>query len=192
MVSKSIEEILAPKPEARLRIYAWTPDDAPAAYTGLIKVGQTTRADVNDRIRQSQGQMQQAYTLHVDALAERDDGTLFRDNEVRQRLIDKKFENVVIGASREWMRCSPDDVKTAIAELQKGLRLSGTHHEDFPLRAEQADAVEKTTAYFNSIWSDNPNSTPRFLWNAKMRFGKTFTRYASDSSRGAPVTRSPR
>ena len=176
-MSKSIDEILAPKSEARLRIYAWTPNDAPAAYAGLIKVGQTTRADVNDRIRQSQGQMQQAYTLHVDALAERDDGTLFRDNDVRQRLIDKKFDNVVIGASREWMRCSPDDVRTAIAELQKGLRLSGTHHEDFPMRAEQADAVEKTAAYFNSIWNDNPKAAPRFLWNAKMRFGKTFTSY---------------
>jgi hypothetical protein len=176
-MNRSIDEILAPKPEARLRIYAWTPNDAPSAYAGLIKVGQTTRADVNDRIRQSQGQMQQAYTLHVDALAERDDGTLFRDNDVRQRLIDKKFENVVIGASREWMRCSPADVKTAIAELQKGLRLSGTHHEDFPLRAEQADAVEKTMAYFNSIWTENPKAAPRFLWNAKMRFGKTFTSY---------------
>ena len=129
--------------------------------------------------------MQQAYTLHVDALAERDDGTLFRDNDVRQRLIDKKFENVVIGASREWMRCSPDDVKTAIAELQKGLRLSGTHHEDFPLRDEQADAVEKTMAYFNSIWTENAKAAPRFLWNAKMRFGKTFTSYQLAKQMGA-------
>ena len=62
-MSKPIEEILAPKPEARLRIYAWTPNDPPADYVGLIKVGQTTRDDVNERIRQSQGQMQQAYTL---------------------------------------------------------------------------------------------------------------------------------
>ena len=61
---------------------------------------------MNVRIRQSQGQMQQAYTLHVDELAERDDGTTFRDSDVRQRLIEKGFENVVIGASREWMRCT--------------------------------------------------------------------------------------
>src|SRR5688500_14013090 len=128
-LDRPIEEILAPKPEARLRIYAWTPDDPPDAYVDLIKVGQTTQGDVNDRIRQSQGQMQQAYTLHVDALAERADGTIFRDSDVRQRLIDKGFENVVIGASREWMRCTPDDVKTAVTELHKGLRLTGTHHE---------------------------------------------------------------
>ncbi|HEX3795468.1 MAG TPA: GIY-YIG nuclease family protein [Acidimicrobiales bacterium] len=174
-MSKSISEILAPRPEGRLRIYAWTPKDPPADYTGLIKVGQTTRDDVNERIRQSQGQMQQAYTLHVEALAEREDGSSFRDNDVRQRLIDKGFDNVVIGSSREWMRCSPDDVKTVVTELQQGLRLTGTHHETFPMRREQAEAVGKTHAYFNSIWKEDTTAVPRFLWNAKMRFGKTFT-----------------
>jgi hypothetical protein len=119
--------------------------------------------------------MQQAYTLHVEALAEREDGSSFRDNDVRQRLIDKGFDNVVIGSSREWMRCSPDDVKTVVTELQQGLRLTGTHHETFPMRREQAEAVGKTHAYFNSIWKEDTTAVPRFLWNAKMRFGKTFT-----------------
>ncbi|HMR94336.1 MAG TPA: hypothetical protein PKE05_02260 [Microthrixaceae bacterium] len=184
-MSRSIEEILTPKPEARLRIYAWTPDDPPAAYSGLIKVGQTTLEDVNLRIRQSQGQMQQDYTLHVDALAERDDGTIFRDTDIRQRLVDKGFENVVIGASREWMRCTPDDVKTAVTELQKGLRLTGTHHETFPMRREQAEAVAKTHAYFLSLWAEDMHAVPRFLWNAKMRFGKTFTAYQLAKKLGA-------
>ncbi len=176
-MARSIEDILTPKPEARLRIYAWTPNDPPAAYVGLIKVGQTAREDVNVRIKQSQGQMQQAYTLNVDVRAERKDGSLFRDGDVRQRLIDKGFENVVIGASREWMRCTSDDVKTAVTELQKGLRLTGTHHLTFPMRREQADAVDKSFAYFNSIWAEDADAVPHFLWNAKMRFGKTFTAY---------------
>jgi hypothetical protein len=176
-MSKSIEEILAPKPEARLRIYAWTPNDPPSVYVGLVKVGQTTQDDVNERIRQSQGQMQQAYTLHVDTLADREDGTTIRDSDVRQRLIDKRFENVVIGSSREWMRCSPEDVKTAVTELQQGLRLTGTHHETFQMRRDQAEAVTKTHAYFHSIWKEDMQAVPRFLWNAKMRFGKTFTTY---------------
>src|SRR5690349_272102 len=111
MNKPTIEEILAKKPEGRPRIYAWTPNHPPTPYVDLIKVGQTIQENVNDRIRQSQGQMQQAYTLHVDAFAEREDGTTFRDGDVRQRLINKGFENVVIGSSREWMRCSPDDVK---------------------------------------------------------------------------------
>lgn len=141
-------------------------------------MGQTTREDVNVRIRQSQGQMQQAYTLHLDALAEREDGTIFRDSDVRQRLIDKGAENVVVeGSSREWVRCTPDDVKTAVTELREGLRLTGAHHETFLMRREQAEAVEKTHAYFHSIWKEDMNAVPRFLWNAKMRFGKTFTTY---------------
>jgi len=184
-MSRSIEEILTPRPEARLRIYAWTPNDPPAAYVGLIKVGQTTRDDVNLRIKQSQGQMQQDYTLHMDTLAEREDGTLFRDADVRQRLIEKGFENVVVGASREWMRCTPEDVKTAVTELQKGLRLTGTHHETFPLRPEQAEAVEKTHAYYLSLWAEDMHAVPRFLWNAKMRFGKTFTAYQLAKRLGA-------
>ena len=184
-MSKSIEEILLPKPEARLRVYAWTPNDPPAAYAGLIKVGQTTREDVNDRIRQSQGQMQQAYTLHVNELAEREDGTIFRDSDVRQRLVQKGFEQAIIGSSREWMRCSPDDVKTVVTELRKGLRLTGTHHQTFRMRQEQADAVQKAVEYFNSIWAEAAETAPRFLWNAKMRFGKTFSAYQLAKTIGA-------
>jgi hypothetical protein len=176
-MSRSIEEILAPRPAARLRIYAWTPNDPPAAYVGLIKVGHTTLEDVNVRIKHSQGQMHQLYTLHVDVLAEREDGTIFRDSDVRQRLVEKGFENVVIGTSREWMRCAPEDVKTAAIELQKGLRLTGTHHETFQMRREQAQAVDKALGYYNSLWAEDSSAVPRFLWNAKMRFGKTFTAY---------------
>ena len=47
MMSKTIEEILAPKPEARPRIYAYSIADE--AHKGLLKVGQTTR-DVKQRV----------------------------------------------------------------------------------------------------------------------------------------------
>ncbi len=176
-MARAIAEILAPKPQARLRIYAWTPNDPPAAYVGLIKIGQTVQDDVNVRIKQSQGQMQQDYTLRVDVPAEREDGSPFRDGDVRQRLIDKGFENVIIGASREWMRCTADDVRTAVTELREGLRLSGTHHLTFPMRQEQVEAVNKAFGYYASIWAEDKEAVPRFLWNAKMRFGKTFTAY---------------
>lgn len=181
----TIDEILLPKPDGRLRIYGWTPNDPPPAYVGLIKVGQTTQADVNDRIRQSQGQMQQAYTLHVDEVAEREDGTTFRDNDVRRRLIEKGFENVTVGSAREWMRCTPADVKSAITELRRGLRFESARHETFPMRREQAEAVEVTHGYFLSRWAEDPKSVPRFLWNAKMRFGKTFTGYQLAKKLGA-------
>lgn len=185
-MSRLIGDILPPKPEVSPRIYAWSPDDPPAAYVGLIKVGQTAQADVNDRIRQSQGQMQQTYTLHVDSSAVREaDGSIFRDTDVRRRLVEKKFENVLIGSSREWMRCSPDDVRVAVVELQKGLRFDRARHEDFPPRQEQQDAVDATHAYFQSRWAEDATSVPRFLWNAKMRFGKTFTSYRLAQTMGA-------
>ena len=184
-MSKDIDALLPEKLEARLRIYAWSPNDPPAGYAGLLKVGQTTKPDVNARIRESQGQMQQAYTLHVDELAERDDGSVFRDSHVRQRLIDKGFDNPIFGSAREWMRCSPDDVRTAITELRTGVKLSGTHHETFPMRPEQAAAVTKAESYFESIWAEDSQAVPRFLWNAKMRFGKTFASYQLAKRLGA-------
>jgi hypothetical protein len=104
---------------------------------------------------------------------------------VRRRLIDKGFENVTIGSSREWMRCSPADVKSAIIELRKGLRFESTRHENFPMRREQAEAVEVTHDYYQSRWAEDPKAVPRFLWNAKMRFGKTFTGYQLAKSLGA-------
>jgi hypothetical protein len=64
-----------------------------------------------------------------------------------------------------------------LTELRTGQRLGGTHHETFGLRDEQRDAVNKTRDYYQSIWAEDANSAPRFLWNAKMRFGKTFTTY---------------
>jgi hypothetical protein len=170
-MSKPIEQILAPKPEARPRIYAYSIDDQ--AHKGLLKVGQTTR-DVKQRVAE---QLKTAairnYTIELDELAERDDGTLFSDHEVRAALVAKGFENTEL----EWMRCSVEDVKTALAELRTGERFTGTHHETFAMRREQVEAVNKTHDYFHSIWNEEKNAVPRFLWNAKMRFGKTFTAY---------------
>ncbi|HNY42881.1 MAG TPA: hypothetical protein PKJ41_20930, partial [Bryobacteraceae bacterium] len=47
MNKPTIEEILAPKPVARPRIYAYSIADP--AHAGLLKVGQTTR-DVKQRV----------------------------------------------------------------------------------------------------------------------------------------------
>jgi hypothetical protein len=170
-VTKPIEELLPEKPAGRLRIYAWSTSEI-EKYAGCLKVGHTTQ-DVNSRIIQSQGQARYKYTLEVDEWAEREDGTIFRDSAVRERLKQKGFENVEL----EWMRCTPKDVLAAIKELQTGTARAGTHTEDFKLRSEQVAAVKKTYDYYNSIWSDDRNAVPRFLWNAKMRFGKTFASY---------------
>ena len=171
MSNKTIEELLPEKPEARLRIYAWSTDSI-GKYKSCLKVGQTTQ-DVNTRIRQSQGVAQYPYVLEVDEPAERLDGSAFRDSAIRERLKQKGFENVEL----EWMRCSAKDVHAALKELKTGKAVVGSHHEDFKMRSEQTAAVKKTADYYSSIWADNKKAVPRFLWNAKMRFGKTFASY---------------
>ena len=170
-MSKAIEEILTPKPEARPRIYAYAIADA--AHHSQLKVGQTTR-DVKRRVaEQLKTAAIQNFTIALDEAAERDDGSIFTDHEVRVALVKKGFENTTL----EWVRCTVADVATVLAELRTGQRLSGTHHETFGLRDEQLDAVNKTQDYYQSIWAEDANAAPRFLWNAKMRFGKTFTTY---------------
>lgn len=52
------------------------------------------------------------------------------------------------------------------------------------MRPEQRCAVEKTQEYFAQFRKDNPGKPPRFLWNAKMRFGKTFTSYELAKAEG--------
>jgi len=178
-MNRAIEEILAPKPDARPRIYAYTIADE--AHAGLLKVGQTTR-NVKQRVAE---QVKTAgiknYEIVLDESAEREDGRLFTDHQVRAALARKDFENVML----EWMRCSVVDVQTVLAELRKDQQFTGSHHETFQMRREQADAVNKTHAYFHSIWSENMHAVPRFLWNAKMRFGKTFTAYQLARKLGA-------
>ena len=46
---------------------------------------------------------------------------------------------------------------------------------NFSMRPEQEEAVNKTARYFKNYKGENPDKIPHFLWNAKMRFGKTFT-----------------
>jgi hypothetical protein len=178
-MSKTIEEILAPKPEARPRIYAYSIDDK--AHAGLLKVGQTTR-DVKQRLAE---QLKTAaiknYRVELEEPAERNDGVIFSDHDVRAALVRKGFENTEL----EWMRCTLKDVKTVLTELRTGKQFTGTHHLTFPMRREQAEAVKVTHTYFLSRWAEDMHAVPRFLWNAKMRFGKTFTTYQLAKKMGA-------
>jgi hypothetical protein len=179
MAKRTIEEILAPKPEARPRIYAYSIADK--AHTGLLKVGRTTR-EVKQRVaEQLKTPAIKNYCIELDEPAERDDGTIFTDHEVRTALAKKGFDNPEL----EWVRCSVADVSTVLTELRTGLKFTGTHHETFPMRREQAEAVKATHAYFLSRWAEDMHAVPRFLWNAKMRFGKTFTTYQLARKLGA-------
>ena len=163
--------IFPPKPRARRRIYAYSIDDK--AHRGQLKIGQTAR-DVKQRVaEQLRTAAIENYRIELDEPAVRDDGSEFTDHEVRAALVQRGFENTRL----EWMRCTPDDARTALHELRSGLRFEGRRHRTFDMRREQAAAVKKTLDYFQSIWRERPDTEPRFLWNAKMRFGKTFAAY---------------
>ncbi|WP_421982475.1 restriction endonuclease [Roseibium sp.] len=117
----------------------------------------------------------------MDESAEREDGTVFTDHEVRAALVTKGFENTEL----EWMRCSFEDVQSVLTELRTGKRVGRSRHQSFPMRQEQADAVNATHSYFLSRWAEDMHAVPRFLWNAKMRFGKTFATYQLARKLGA-------
>lgn len=178
-MTKPLDEVFAEKPERSLRVYAYAIHDD--VHKGWLKVGQTTQG-VTARVAQ---QLKTAavtnFTIEVDESGMGEDGTLIRDFDVRERLKAKGFDNPTL----EWMACTVDDVKMAITELRLGQELTGTHHEDFEMRPEQKGAVVKTHDYFHSIWKEDIHAVPRFLWNAKMRFGKTFAAYQLAKKLGA-------
>jgi hypothetical protein len=176
---KPLGEIFPDKKDSRLRIYAYSIQDD--AHEGQLKIGQTTQG-VQIRVAQ---QLKTAgiknYKIEIDESAEKNDGTLFSDHELRARLQQKGFEKVHL----EWMKCSVKDVLTALTEVKSGHAVLGTHHQTFEMRPEQIQAVAKTHDYYMSIWDEDMNAVPRFLWNAKMRFGKTFTSYQLAKRLGA-------
>jgi len=121
------------------------------------------------------------FEIVLDEPADRPDGTVFRDFDVRERLKQKKFANPML----EWMRCSVEDVRLAIAELRANTSYAGTPTLDFPMRTEQQEAVYKTYGYFQDRWREDSDAVPESLWNAKMRFGKTFATYQLAKKLGA-------
>ena len=152
-------------------VYAYTD----TRFSGCLKIGYTER-DAAQRVAEQYPVKlpQQSYEIVFNETAMRDNGTFFDDHAIHKRLAAQGF----VRENGEWFRCSLKDVQAAfIAEKQsKPLSdgLSRTH--DFPMRPEQQAAVEKTAAYFREFQREE-GITPHFLWNAKMRFGKTFAAY---------------
>ncbi|WP_298329746.1 GIY-YIG nuclease family protein [Asticcacaulis sp.] len=170
MIKPTIEQILAPKPQVNPRLYAYTIEAD--SHKGLLKIGQTTRA-VQTRIAEQVKTAGITPLIELDEPAARDDGTIITDHAVRGALVHKGFDN----PQGEWIRCTVADVRAVLTQLRTGQTFDRPRSESFPPRREQAEAVERTANYFQSIWAEDPQAVPRFLWNAKMRFGKTFTSY---------------
>ncbi len=162
-----------PKPDIEPKIYAYR--DKSPAYDGLLKVGFTAR-DVEGRVAQQYPTKRPGelpYEILLEESAVWSDGGSFTDHDIHRYLRKKGFRN----PAGEWFECEVDDVLAAILAVREGIDNDDNRTQDFKMRPEQAAAVEKTARYFSIFKDEGENETPHFLWNAKMRFGKTFASY---------------
>jgi hypothetical protein len=165
--------------------YEQTPWEGDRKGKGLIKIGYTDR-DVHKRIRESIAAIQMPtetlYALLFAESAVTDSGEVFMDHAVHRALeragVHRRLDPTSNGKGKksEWFECTPEEALTVIESIKKDespdtLRAKAA----FPLRPEQEAAVEQTAAYFRA--NEHDGHAPHVLWNAKMRFGKTFTAY---------------
>ena len=166
------EDFLRQRVEKTPLIYAYSD----TRYPGMLKVGYTTR-DVETRIREQYpvALPVQSWKVELVRPAMRNDGTTYDDHAVHEVLENSHFQNV----NGEWYQCEVRDVEHAIKAVALGGRTILRRDRTFAMRPEQEEAVNKTYDYFFRFYRDPHNNglTPHFLWNAKMRFGKTFTTY---------------
>lgn len=161
------------RPALKPMIYAY--EDTNPQYQGLLKVGYTS-VDVATRVAQQYPTLRPGaspYRIVVSESAMRQDGSSFLDYEVHQYLRRRGFAN----PAGEWFRCSAQDVKAAIIAVTTRQENEESRTATFSMRPEQEAAVEKTAAYFKNYPIESNGKTPHFLWNCKMRFGKTFAAY---------------
>ena len=162
------------RPDVHPSVYAYR--DMNPDHAGLLKVGYTRR-DVERRVAQQFPVIQpgegKPYEIVFAESAMRSDGTSFMDHDVHRRLERNGLKNV----GGEWYRCTAEDVRNAWLEVRDRADYESQRTEDFKMRPEQRAAVEKTQAYFERCLEPGSHDQPKFLWNAKMRFGKTFATY---------------
>lgn len=164
------------RPDITPTIYAYAIDDQD--HQGQLKIGYTDR-DVRTRILEQTKTAQVNFRIVLEESAMRDDGSTFNDHPVH-KLLEQKFART----GGEWFRCSVKDVKNAIEAVRDRRGTITQRTQSFGMRPEQQRAVKKTQEYFARFKKDNPDKAPRFLWNAKMRFGKTFTSYEFAKAQG--------
>ncbi len=165
------KEFFPSRPDTNPTIYAYELVGV-TTHKGLLKVGFTDR-DAQKRIKEQLGTAAIKYNIVFEQSAMKRDGSSFTDHDVHRNL--KKFG--ISNPEGEWFKCSLKDLERAILEIKTGERTEDNRILTFGMRPEQELAVNKTITYFKSYNKENPGKTPNFLWNAKMRFGKTFASY---------------
>ena len=174
------KEFFPQRPDANPTVYAY--EDTNPQYKGLLKVGFTV-TDAQKRVAQQYPTLRPGalpYKIVFEESAMRNDGTNFDDHEVHRYLRKKG----ILNPEGEWFKCTVKDIKAALIAIKSGTKNEDNRTLDFAMRPEQEEAVIKTSQYFDSFKKENKNKTPHFLWNAKMRFGKTFATYQLAKKKG--------
>lgn len=173
----SLSDILSNRPDFTPTIYGYILPDV-KDHDGYIKIGYTERKSVENRIKEQLHTAAIGFKIVFKESAMRSDGTCFTDKDVHRLLRRKGYRQFNDGEDKnEWFNCSVSDALTAIEEVRTGKRFEGNRSWNFTMRNEQKSAVEMTKAYFDRSKKEDPTKPPKFLWNAKMRFGKTFATY---------------
>ena len=162
------------RPKLKPMIYAYE-EPGNNQVRGLLKVGYTAQLSVQKRIEQQfpiKKPVLRPYIIKVEESAMKADGSAFTDKDVHRVLRSNSFYN----PGGEWFACSPDDVRRAVEALRRGEESDMSRTATFRMRPEQQAAVDKTSGHFAGYQSET-GRTPHFLWNCKMRFGKTFAAY---------------
>ena len=174
------KDFFPPRPDAKPIIYAYREPNNPE-LKGLLKVGYTSRT-IDERMHEHYPTLkpgEKPYEVVLIEPAMRTDGTVFMDHEVHANLEANGFRRLRDrdGKKTEWFHCTVDDVRAAYLAVRDRTENAERRTQDFKMRPEQEAAVHKTEAYFRSVEREGGTRTPKFLWNAKMRFGKTFAAY---------------
>lgn len=168
-------ELFPQRPKKHPFIYAY--EDNNPNHKGFLKVGYTER-DVETRVAEQFPVIapdgKKPYRIVLRESAMYPDGTNFMDHDVHRVL---KRNKDVVDLAGEWFKCTVDQVKAAILAVREHTENTENRTQNFKMRPEQQAAVEKTSAYFYKSEEDNARRCPKFLWNCKMRFGKTFAAY---------------
>ena len=169
-------EFFQQRPQIHPTIYAYSLVGV-ASHSGYLKICFTER-DVDTRVKEQLHTSAVPYKIHLRESAMRTDGTCFTDHDVHTILRKRGFRQLNAGEDRnEWFKCSVKDVMAAIVALRTGTANVENRTQTFKMRPEQFYAVDKTASYFKAARKEDPDRPPKFLWNAKMRFGKTFASY---------------
>lgn len=176
-MAATTKDYVSEKPKGNPIIYAYRDINMPE----ILKVGFTTRT-AEERVAEQYPTLkpgEKPYRIELVESAMDENGESFMDHDVFKALQQCGFQRLSTsdGKETEWVKCHVDDVRNAVVALRNHVDVLENRSLDFKMRKEQEDAVSKTSEYYERVTKEGYIKAPKFLWNAKMRFGKTFAAY---------------